>query len=217
MMDLEAMVEESAAALEPFDAPTLVHGDLTFENVLWDPPSSRITAILDFEWARRGPADLDLDVLLRCVAYPKLHVAADYEHLTQHRGLRRGALVAERGLPRAVQLPPPARAGAALRDRVGRARAAPLPAERASSASCTPPTRTTGSCARINGTSYLDTMDAGPVPERLGPISRHRRALGRRAGGRERGRARASTPASRGSAARCARTRCRAARPGGCS
>src|SRR4051794_2569340 len=83
MMDLEALVEETASALEPFDAPTLVHGDLTFENVLWHPPEQRITAILDFEWARRGPADLDLDVLLRCVAYPKLHVAADYEHLTK--------------------------------------------------------------------------------------------------------------------------------------
>jgi len=84
MMDLEAMVEETAAAIEPFDAPTLVHSDLTFENVLWDPAQRRVTAILDFEWARCGPADLDLDVLLRCVAYPKLHVAADYEHLTKH-------------------------------------------------------------------------------------------------------------------------------------
>jgi hygromycin-B 7''-O-kinase len=84
MMDLEAMIEETCPALEPFDAPTLVHSDLTFENVLWDPAQRTVTAILDFEWARRGPADLDLDVLLRCVAYPKLHVAADYEHLTKH-------------------------------------------------------------------------------------------------------------------------------------
>jgi hypothetical protein len=83
MMELEALVEESAVALEPFDAPTLVHSDLTFENVLWDPAQHRVTALLDFEWARSGPADLDLDVLLRCVAYPKLHVAADYEHLTK--------------------------------------------------------------------------------------------------------------------------------------
>ncbi len=83
MMDIEALVDSCADALEPFDAPTLVHGDLTFENILWDPDAKEITAILDFEWARRGPADLDLDVLLRCVAYPKLHVAADYEHLTR--------------------------------------------------------------------------------------------------------------------------------------
>jgi Ser/Thr protein kinase RdoA (MazF antagonist) len=83
MVDLEALVESSASAIEPFDAPTLVHGDLTFENVLWDPAQHRVTALLDFEWARQGPADLDLDVLLRCVAYPKLHVAADYEHLTR--------------------------------------------------------------------------------------------------------------------------------------
>jgi hygromycin-B 7''-O-kinase len=76
----EAMVAETAKALTPFDSTTLVHGDLTFENVLWD--GKRISALLDFEWARSGPADLDLDVLLRFCALPHLHVAEDYEHLT---------------------------------------------------------------------------------------------------------------------------------------
>ncbi len=74
------LVEESAHYLDPFDVATLVHGDLTFENILWD--GERITALLDFEWARPGPSDLDLDILLRMVAYPKLHVAEDYEHRT---------------------------------------------------------------------------------------------------------------------------------------
>ena len=74
------LVESSAGYLDPFDTPTLVHGDLSFENVLWD--GTQITAVLDFEWSRSGPPDLDLDVLLRFCAYPYLHVAADYEDRT---------------------------------------------------------------------------------------------------------------------------------------
>ncbi|MGE3621008.1 MAG: phosphotransferase family protein [Acidimicrobiia bacterium] len=52
---------------------TLVHGDLTFENVLAAGPA--VTALLDLEWARVGPPDLDLDILLRMCAHPELHVA----------------------------------------------------------------------------------------------------------------------------------------------
>jgi len=74
-------VESNADALEPFDEPTIVHGDMTFENVLWD--GEQITALLDFEFARPGSPDLDLDVLLRFVALPKLHVAEDYEDVTE--------------------------------------------------------------------------------------------------------------------------------------
>jgi hygromycin-B 7''-O-kinase len=79
--DVAAHVEANAHVLDPFDATMLVHGDLTFENVLWD--RGRITALLDFEYARPGPADLDLDVLLRFVAMPQWHVAPDYEALTR--------------------------------------------------------------------------------------------------------------------------------------
>lgn len=75
------VVLDTCAAIEPFEVPTLVHGDLHFENVLWD--GSTVTALLDFEWCRAGPADLDLDVFLRFCAYPYLHVAEDYEHLTR--------------------------------------------------------------------------------------------------------------------------------------
>jgi hygromycin-B 7''-O-kinase len=82
----ESMVAEHAKDLTPFDATTLVHGDLTFENVLWD--GKKISALLDFEWARPGPADLDLDVLLRFCALPHLHVAEDYEHLTHAEDYR---------------------------------------------------------------------------------------------------------------------------------
>jgi len=75
------LVLDTCAVIEPFDVPTLVHGDLHFENVLWD--GTTVTALLDFEWCRAGPPDIDLDVFLRFCAYPYLHVAEDYEHLTR--------------------------------------------------------------------------------------------------------------------------------------
>jgi hypothetical protein len=75
--DAVSYVKRAAPTIEPFDARTLVHGDLTFENVLWD--GQQVTALIDFEWARPAPSDLELDVLLRFCAYPFLHVAADYE------------------------------------------------------------------------------------------------------------------------------------------
>jgi aminoglycoside phosphotransferase (APT) family kinase protein len=78
---VEQVIVETADALVPFRSDTLIHGDLTFENVMWD--GGGITALLDFEWARPGPPDLDLDVLLRFCAHPYLHVAADYEHLAR--------------------------------------------------------------------------------------------------------------------------------------
>ena len=81
MQEVAAHVVANADALDPFDAQTIVHGDLSFENVLWD--GERITALLDFEYARPGPPDLDLDVLLRFVALPYLHVAPDYESVTK--------------------------------------------------------------------------------------------------------------------------------------
>jgi aminoglycoside phosphotransferase (APT) family kinase protein len=73
-------VLEARDALVPYDRSTLVHGDLTFENLLWD---GTTLTLLDFEWCRGGPPDLDLDVLLRFCAYPALHVADDYRHQTR--------------------------------------------------------------------------------------------------------------------------------------
>lgn len=74
------LVQRTASALPPTTATTLVHGDLTFENILCD--RGDVTALLDFEWARPGPSDLDLDILLRCCAYPQLHVGARHEART---------------------------------------------------------------------------------------------------------------------------------------
>ena len=62
-----------APAIGTFDGSHLIHGDLTFENIIWD--TDRITALIDFEWSRGSPASLDLDVLLRVCAFPWLHVA----------------------------------------------------------------------------------------------------------------------------------------------
>ena len=80
MQEAIELVQACAPALDPFVAPTLVHGDLTFENVLWH--EGEVTAILDIEWARPGPRDIDLDIMLRLCAYPQLHVAPDYEAST---------------------------------------------------------------------------------------------------------------------------------------
>lgn len=78
---VRAMVLDTCSAIEPYDQPTFIHGDLTFENVLWD--GQGVTALLDFEFSREAPADVDLDVLLRFCAFPYLHVAEDYEHETR--------------------------------------------------------------------------------------------------------------------------------------
>jgi len=79
--DVERMVYDLTPAVEPFASDFLVHGDLTFENILWD--GETITAVLDFEWSRNSPPDVDLDVFLRMCCLPQLHVGDD--HVAQTR------------------------------------------------------------------------------------------------------------------------------------
>lgn len=74
--DVEQFVYELTSSIEPFASDFLVHGDLTFENVLWN--GKTITAILDFEWARTSPPDVDLDVFLRFCCLPHLHVGDEW-------------------------------------------------------------------------------------------------------------------------------------------
>jgi len=83
--DLSALVRSLAPSLDPFTASTLIHGDLSFENMLWDARAGRLVAVVDFEWARAAPPDLDLDVLLRFCAMPDLHVPATYAEDTHAR------------------------------------------------------------------------------------------------------------------------------------
>lgn len=78
MHDAMAWVKLTRDALDPFDASTLVHGDLHFQNVLWD--GEEVTALLDLEFARPAPPDLDLDVLLRFCVVPFLFVPESREH-----------------------------------------------------------------------------------------------------------------------------------------
>ena len=80
IMAAKTFVRDVAPSLGDFRTTTFVHGDLHFENILWN--GHEVSALLDFEFARAAPADLDLDVLLRFCAYPFMHVAEDYEHLT---------------------------------------------------------------------------------------------------------------------------------------
>lgn len=77
LRDAVGWVRTTRAALDPFEAPTLVHGDLHFQNVLWD--GEHVTAMLDLEFARAAPPDLDLDVLLRFCVVPFLYVPVGRE------------------------------------------------------------------------------------------------------------------------------------------
>jgi prepilin-type processing-associated H-X9-DG protein len=50
-------------AVVPRTAPTCVHGDAHPSNILW--LDGHVAALLDFEWARLGPPDLELEPYLR--------------------------------------------------------------------------------------------------------------------------------------------------------
>jgi aminoglycoside phosphotransferase (APT) family kinase protein len=79
-VQLKVLVRDLASALDQFPVMGMIHGDLHFENVLWY--RDEITAVIDFEFSRPAPPDLELDVFLRFCAYPFLHVAPDYEDRT---------------------------------------------------------------------------------------------------------------------------------------
>ena len=70
--ELRGFVRSRRSVLDPFVSTRMIHGDLHFQNVLWD--GHDVTALLDLEFARSAPADLDLDVFLRFCAYPALFV-----------------------------------------------------------------------------------------------------------------------------------------------
>ena len=84
--DATALVRRAASALDDGHRWGLVHGDLHFENLLWR--DGRITGVLDFEHARSGPPDLDLEVILRFCEEPALHVAEDYASSLNRRQFR---------------------------------------------------------------------------------------------------------------------------------
>jgi aminoglycoside phosphotransferase (APT) family kinase protein len=55
-----------AEADPPVGAVTCVHGDAHLANALWK--DGRLTALLDFEWVRLGPPDLEIEPYLRADA-----------------------------------------------------------------------------------------------------------------------------------------------------
>jgi aminoglycoside phosphotransferase len=56
----------SAEAGPPVGAMTCVHGDAHLANALWK--NGRLIALLDFEWVRLGPPDLEIEPYLRADA-----------------------------------------------------------------------------------------------------------------------------------------------------
>lgn len=73
--EARARLHEVAGAMST-RPDVLVHGDVHFENVLV--VDGVVVALLDFEWARLAPAELDIDVLARFCADPALHLGGDY-------------------------------------------------------------------------------------------------------------------------------------------
>jgi hypothetical protein len=95
-------------ASDPFltDEPVVVHGDAGTTNLLWH--QGRIVALLDFEWVRWGPRDLELAPFVGFLGgrsavlswpeedYPRLFAAPDLVDrlwLYQLAGVLRGLVV----------------------------------------------------------------------------------------------------------------------------
>jgi len=71
-LQLKVLIRDLSSALDQFPVMGMIHGDLHFENVLWD--GNRVTGLLDYKWARTAPPDLELDVLLRYCSLPFIYV-----------------------------------------------------------------------------------------------------------------------------------------------
>jgi aminoglycoside phosphotransferase (APT) family kinase protein len=63
----------------------IVHADAHLANLLWH--EDRVTALLDFEWARTGPADLEFEAILRDNATLETHAALRPCHASEVRVL----------------------------------------------------------------------------------------------------------------------------------
>ena len=154
------IVLDTCSVIEPYNQPTFVHGDLHFENVLWD--GHVVTALLDFEFSRRAPADVDLDVLLRFCAFPYLHVAEDYEAETRAIDYAEVPFWLAEDYPELFDVPRRVRAAPALLDRLRRPRAAAVPADPAACASSRRTTRYWRLERTVDGLSHLDQLAGSP-------------------------------------------------------
>jgi aminoglycoside phosphotransferase (APT) family kinase protein len=66
-----------AGAFPSTEKHGLIHGDLHFENVLAE--ANTVVSVIDFEWAREAPRELDIDILARFCWNPQVHVGGDYQ------------------------------------------------------------------------------------------------------------------------------------------
>lgn len=82
MAEALEMVLDIGEVLSDYPVGFMIHGDLTFENILWH--RDRISAVLDFEWARGAPPGIDLDVILRYCSNPAIHVPEEYASQQHH-------------------------------------------------------------------------------------------------------------------------------------
>lgn len=76
---IDAAVERTTAledVIWQHERNGLVHGDLHFENVMTH--QGLVVSLVDFEWSRVGPPELDIDILARFCATPQMHVGGDY-------------------------------------------------------------------------------------------------------------------------------------------
>lgn len=82
---LAKVAEEAQDLLDRLDRACLVHSDLNPKNVLVDPVSLELTAVIDWEFAHAGHPWTDVGNLLRFERHPA-YVAAVLEAWTQLRG-----------------------------------------------------------------------------------------------------------------------------------
>ena len=82
---LVRLAEHAQSLLDTVGRACLVHSDLNPKNVLVDPATSRITAVLDWEFAHAGHPWTDVGNLLRFERHPR-YVAAVLESWTSLRG-----------------------------------------------------------------------------------------------------------------------------------
>jgi hygromycin-B 7''-O-kinase len=71
LAEARVMADQADAVMGPMPT-TLIHGDFHLENVLFG--DGLVQAVVDFEFARAGWPEIDLEVLLRFCDEPQLHV-----------------------------------------------------------------------------------------------------------------------------------------------
>jgi len=79
LLDRAAELATRSARSVDDPADALVHGDLNFNNILWD---GRVTAVLDFEWARAEARDVDLLSFMSFCRHAVLCVPEHVEAIT---------------------------------------------------------------------------------------------------------------------------------------